>query len=78
MDITLLIVIVCTIICGGVLLYFNGWKGGLLQLFVIFGFLAVYISTIKFFGVDAKKYLAIFLLLFAAWMLYARHKKKKS
>ena len=77
MDTTLLIVIVCTIVCGGGLLYLNGWKGGLLQLSIIFGFVAVYMFTIKVFGIDAKKYLAVFLLLLAVWMLYTRRKKKK-
>ncbi len=76
MDITLLIVIVGTIVCGLVILYLNGWKFGFLQLSVLLVFVAVYFLTIKFFGVEGKKYLAGVFLLLAAWMFYYRRKKR--
>lgn len=77
MDITLLIVIVGTIVCGLIILYINGWKAGFLQLSVLIVLVTVYFLTIKFFGVEGKKYLAVAFLLLAAWMFYHRRAKKR-
>ena len=78
MDLSLFFAIIIVLFSVIYLLLSKGWKEGIIILLFIFGCLIVYFATLKLWGEEGKKYLAIILSALVVFLLYLRKKQGKS
>jgi hypothetical protein len=79
LDSTTIFIIGLTTVCPVVFFLINGWKAGFkfISFFIVFS--GVYFFTIKYWGEEGEKYLAIILAcIVAPYVLYTRYKKGHS
>ena len=77
MDLSLFFAIFIVLFSAIYLLLSKGWTNGAITLLFILGFLVVYFATLKLWGEEGKKYLAIVLSTIAVFLLYLRKKQGK-
>jgi len=75
MNLSLIITSVITIAAIGLIFHKDGQESGLIQVAYIFVCLAIYLSTIYYYGQTGKNYLAIFLAIAVCGVFYIRKKK---
>ena len=75
MDLSLIILIIIFIILSIGIMLRRGWKDGTITLLFIFGCIAIYTITLKLWGEEGKKYLAVGSVVIAAIVLYVRKKR---